>query len=209
MRALALGNYKDAKYHPFTHVDTELQTIFKDHGSMECTEQYEVMDNNILAEYNLFISYTEFGEEEISDEKASAVEDYVKNGGGFLVIHNGISMQRNDKLARLIGGKFTGHPEYTTLPIVINEGTHPIVDGLSSFSMEEEPYRFELALHLETVILAEYEHDGQKWPAAWAHTHGQGRIVYLMPGHHLPSFQVGPYQELIRRAGLWAAKEHN
>ncbi|MFD2874827.1 hypothetical protein ACFTAO_00760 [Paenibacillus rhizoplanae] len=54
--------------------------------------------------------------------------------------------------------------------------------------IEDEPYYFEQHPHFETTVLAEYPHDGAMRPAAWCHTFGEGRVVYLMPGHHLPSF---------------------
>ncbi|MBT2293077.1 hypothetical protein J7E73_28985 [Paenibacillus albidus] len=41
--------------------------------------------------------------------------------------------------------------------------------------------------------------------AAWCHRFGLGRVVYLMPGHHLPSFSVEPFRRMIKRGGLWAA----
>ncbi|MCM3782665.1 ThuA domain-containing protein [Neobacillus mesonae] len=205
-KAMALGNYVDAKYHPFTEVDQELQSILHEEIRVECTDNYSVLNEATLSNYELFISYTEFMDEEITEEQTDALIHYVKNGGGLLVIHNGISLQRSPRLAELIGGRFTGHPEYTELPVIIKEGSHPIVEGFESFTIDEEPYRFDLQLHDDTIIFAEYEHDQERWPAAWAHEYGQGRVVYLMPGHHLPSFHVGSYRELILRSARWAAK---
>lgn len=36
------------------------------------------------------------------------------------------------------------------------------------------------------------------WPAAWAYTCGLGKVVFLMPGHHLPSFQLPEVAKLLR-----------
>lgn len=81
------------------------------------------------------------------------------------------------------------------------------MESLTDFTIDEEPYRFELSPHETTVVFAEYEHDGQRWPAAWAHPYGSGRVVYLMPGHHLPSFRIESVRHLIRESGLWAARK--
>ncbi|GAB6931174.1 hypothetical protein JCM10914A_51570 [Paenibacillus sp. JCM 10914] len=206
MKAIALGQYEGARYHPFTLVDDEIKAIFSDVMEIECTEDYAALQADKLKTYDLFISYAEFSDQEITEEQAQALVSYVEDGGGLLVIHNGISLQRNKQLAQLIGGRFTGHPEYTALPIRYNQGCHhPVIAGLQDFTMDEEPYRFELSPHESTIIIADYEHEGERWPAAWVHTYGAGRVVYLMPGHHLPSFQIEEVRKLIRNGGMWAA----
>ncbi|SFX19109.1 hypothetical protein SAMN04487866_10289 [Thermoactinomyces sp. DSM 45891] len=204
MKAIVLGQYEGAQYHPFTSIDHELQSIFEGVMDVECTDDYAVLRDDKLTNYDLFISYTEFSDLEITEEQAQALISYVRGGGGLLVIHNGISLQQNKELEKLIGGRVTGHPEYTSLPIRYIQGSHPIVENLSDFLIDEEPFRYELSPHESTVILAEYEHDDKRWPAAWAHTYGSGRVVNLMPGHHLPSFQVEPARKLIRNSGMWA-----
>lgn len=106
----------------------------------------------------------------------------------------------------MIGAKFASHPEFTSLPVHIREPNHRIMDRVEPFIVDDEPYRFEFNPHIRTTILAEYEHEGEMWPAAWTHEFGLGRIVYLMPGHRLSAFKVEGYRKLILNAGLWAAK---
>lgn len=43
MKAIALGQYEGAKYHPFTQIDRELQTIFEPAMDVECTDDYAVL----------------------------------------------------------------------------------------------------------------------------------------------------------------------
>lgn len=205
-QALALGDYKHAKYHPFTDVDREIEKIFEGEFAVTSTEDYEQLDPRVLESYSLVISYTEFAKEPLPSAQTAALLSYVANGGGLLAIHNGISLQRSQELGTMLGAKFTGHPPFTALPIKTSGHKHPITEGVDDFVMDEEPYRFDMYPHYQTTILAEYEHDGQLWPAAWTHEYGLGRVVYLMPGHQLASFSVKPFRELIRRGGLWAAQ---
>lgn len=79
------------------------------------------------------------------------------------------------------------------------------MEGIESFDIMEEPYQFDIDNLIETTLLLEYESEGKKWPAAWAHGYGLGRVVYLSPGHQLASFTVPMYRKLIRRSALWAA----
>jgi len=206
IQALALGNYSDAIYHPFEGVDKEIEQIFQGKIDVRSTGDYGMLNEEYLAPYRLFISYTEFLEEKLSPARTAALLSFVARGGGLLAIHNGISLQRNQELAAMIGGKFMSHPEFTSLPIRIREPHHRIMDRVEPFVVDDEPYRFEFDPFIRKTILAEYEHDGEMWPAAWTHEFGLGRVVYLMPGHQLSAFKVEGYRKLIVNAGLWAAK---
>lgn len=207
LKALALGNYLDAKYHPFTDVDKEIETIFQGSIDVNSTDDYNVLNKENLQEIQLFISYTEFSDQPLPAHQTAALLSFVANGGGLLAIHNGISLQRNQELGAMIGANFTGHPPFGTLPIQISEPSHPIMEGIQSFDIDDEPYRFDMYPHYHTTVIAEYEHEGKKWPAAWTHEFGLGRVVYLMPGHQLSAFHVQSYRELIFRSGLWATKQ--
>ncbi|MEK3833160.1 ThuA domain-containing protein [Paenibacillus sp. FSL R7-0128] len=204
-KALAFGSYTEVKYHPFEGVDRELEQLLEPELQVVSTEDYGRMNQAELAECRLVISYTEFSEEQLPAAQSGALLAYVAGGGGLLVVHNGISLQRNQELGAMLGARFTHHPAFTTLQMKVTAPEHPIMEGISDFVIEDEPYYFEKHPHFETTVLAEYPHDGAMRPAAWCHTFGEGRVVYLMPGHHLPSFSSEPLRRMIRRGGLWAA----
>ncbi|WP_154121007.1 ThuA domain-containing protein [Paenibacillus monticola] len=205
IKALALGSYTEAKYHPFAGVDHEFEQVFAGELEVQSSEDYGLLNKDTLSEYKLVIAYTEFSDVKISLQHSSALLSYVAGGGGLLVVHNGISLQRNQELGVMLGGYFTHHPEYTSLHLSIPVPEHPIMQGIGDFVIQDEPYYFEMQPHFETTILAEYPHDGAMRPAAWCHEFGLGRVVYLMPGHHLPSFSVEPFRQMIKQGGLWAA----
>ena len=205
VKALALGSYSEVKYHPFEGVDRELQNILVEDIALTCSEDLTLLNPKDLSSYPLVIAYTEFSDHPLPQEQVAAFISYVVNGGGLLVIHNGISLQRSQELGLMLGAKFTHHPDYTALSISISEPEHPIMQGIEDFVIEDEPYYFEPHPTLQTTILAEYPHDGAMRQAAWCHEFGLGRVVYLMPGHHLPSFSVEPFRQMIRQGALWAA----
>ncbi|WNS41704.1 ThuA domain-containing protein [Paenibacillus sp. MMS20-IR301] len=205
LKALAFGSYSEVKYHPFAGVDREIEGLLAPDLDVISTEDYGLMNPQQLAECSLVVSYTEFSDQPLSAAESGALLSYVAGGGGLLVIHNGISLQRNQELGLMLGAHFTHHPDYTALQMSITAPEHPIMDGISNFVIEDEPYYFEQLPYFATTVLAEYPHGGAMRQAAWCHPFGQGRIVYLMPGHHLPSFSVEPFRRMIRRGGLWAA----
>jgi len=206
-RALALGHYTDARYHPFGGIDEELKAIFEGCMDVEATDQYDRLHADHLSACRLFISCTEFMKEKpLPAGQVQALLAYVAGGGGLLAIHNGISLQRSEALASMLGAVFTGHPPYARLQVHAREPAHPIMQGIDGFAIDDEPYRFAFDSCQRTTVLAEYEHEGERWPAAWAHEYGRGRVVYLMPGHQRSAFQVEMYRKLIRNSGLWAAR---
>ncbi|WP_342438213.1 ThuA domain-containing protein [Paenibacillus sp. FSL L8-0436] len=204
-KALALGSYSEVKYHPFAGVDHEIKRILSPDLQVEASEDYSLLNKDNLEGLKLVIAYTEFSDQKIAPEQSAALLSYVAGGGGLLVVHNGISLQRNQELGAMLGAHFTHHPEYTSLHMKIPEHGHPIMQGISEFVIEDEPYYFEMHPYFETTVLAEYLHEGAMRQAAWCHEFGLGRVVYLMPGHHLPSFSAEPFRQMIRQGGMWAA----
>lgn len=207
IKALAVGSYSEVKYHPFAGVDVELGNILEGTVEVTCTEDLSMFNEESLSSYQLVISYNEFSDHPLPQEQVAALLSYVAGGGGLLVIHNGISLQRNQELGLLLGAQFTHHPEYAALSVTITEPEHPIMLGIEDFVMDEEPYYFEQPRYFNSTVLAEYPHDGEMRRAAWCHEFGMGRVVYLMPGHHLPSFSVEPFRQMIRQGALWAAAD--
>ena len=78
----------------------------------------------------------------LRDDEAYAFEQFVANGGGALLLHNGISIQSQDRILTLAGAKFLGHPHHEV--IRFEPSAHPVIEGCKSFSLDEEPYQFEL-----------------------------------------------------------------
>jgi len=142
--------------------------------------------------------------EEVPEVIVKSLLGFIENGGGILVIHNGISFQSNAEFAELVGGKFTGHPAYTTLEIKIKEPKHIIMEGINDFTIEDEPYRYDFNGFKEKEILFQYQHEGNIYPAAWTRVIGKGRLVYLMPGHNIASFKNETYRKIILRSSMWS-----
>jgi len=201
--AILIGDNEKMKYHPLSGPDRELSDIL-DKFEVEITEDYERFREESLKAFDLCISFTDCWDDKVSDEQAVGLLSYVAHGGGFMSIHNGISLSGRYELAQLHGSKFTGHPEQKVLTYTPAFPGHVITDGIKSFSVLEEPYMFEMDNFADTSILLEYESEGRKWPAAWAHVYGMGRVVYLSPGHNLETFLDPVYRKLIGRSAEWA-----
>lgn len=202
-KALLVGEYSSPDWHPLKNVDQQIISILKAGYEIYATEDYDQFLAENLKQYDLVISYVDKWKGSATSEQVAGLITYVSNGGSFLVIHNGIALQSRYELLQLIGARFTGHPPFRKIDFTVTDGEHPIMKGIDSFSMDEEPYEFELVSHHKQQILLEYT-DGEKLrPAAWTHEYGLGRVVFLMPGHQVESFEHPVYRQILAQAAEW------
>ncbi len=203
-RAVLFGDYSQPHWHPVDGIDREITTMLADSYALHCTEEYGACTRSDLEAFDLLITYADCWQEKTSAQLVDAVLAYVSGGGGLVCIHNGIIMG-DYELAQMVGAKFTHHPPYQRLAFRPT-GDHPILAGIGTFAMDEEPYQFALDPFTERTMLLEYEWDRQWWPAGWVHTFGRGRIVYLAPGHDVEAFRNQTFRRLIVNSCHWACK---
>jgi uncharacterized protein len=199
-----VGDNTDAPWHPLEPVRQELEAILGGDFELECTEDYDRFHSLNHRETPLCISYTDCWKKTLTPEQSEGVIRFVEDGGGLLAIHNGISIAGLPELKELVGGRFITHPPYQTLQYYGTASDHPLLDGVGDFTLEEEPYFFELEHSAACQVIMEYAFEGSRYPAAWAYERGQGHVVYLQPGHHAPSFRPTSYRRLILNSARWA-----
>lgn len=206
-QAILIGDYhQEAPYHPLEPIEKEIRKLMPEGWELHVTDDYDMFTAERLEAYDLCISYTDTFDKKFSVEHTAGIISYVVNGGGLLIIHAGVSMQeQRHEMKLLMGAVYRGHTDYQQLDMCVSSPSHPIMKGISSFSMDEEPYEFSLLSAAERTILMEYNLDGTTWPAAWCSQYGLGRIVYLMPGHHAASFEYPEYRKVVVQSMLWGA----
>lgn len=201
-RILVLGNYEDAMYHPLGGVDERLKEMFPE-KELVCTE-----DTNALLElekgaYAGVISYLDIWDSELTEEQSCILRSFVEGGGALLILHNGISIQNRDELRIMMGGKFLTHPprEEITFKVL----PHEITVGCVGFTLPEEPYQFEMVEDDKEVLLV-YVYRGEEYVAGWSKQVGEGRLVFLTPGHTPEIFDNAEYRTLIKKSMEWCLR---
>lgn len=203
-KCLLLGDYTHPRFHPLQGVDGQISEILNDLLTVQCSENKKMLRIEHLGSYDLCIAYNELWNETVSPHQTAGLLSYVSGGGGLIVLHTGASLTKRNELAQLIGGRFTGASAYEPMKFKVLE--HDITEGMEDFELDEEPYRFEFDPFTERNVLLQYESEGEMLPAAWCHSYGLGRVVFLMPGHHEPSFRHPALRKLILQAATWAAR---
>ncbi len=205
-QALLIGDYgDDAPYHPLDQIQSHIHNLMPEGWELHVSDDYDLFEMERLEAYDLCIVYTDAFNKKISSRHAAGIITYVANGGGLLILHCGVSLQETRyELKQLMGAQYRGHGDYRALEMYVSSPAHPIMQGISTFVMEEEPYEFTLLPGAERTILLEYTMEDETWPAAWCSEYALGRTVYVMPGHHAPSFNYPELQRLITQSILWA-----
>jgi type 1 glutamine amidotransferase len=129
--------------------------------------------------------------------------NYVKKGGGLMIMHGAITVQNNSKaFSKMTGGSFDYHPKQQEIHLKEVDLNHPMVKafngkGLTHF---DEPYFFKNAyfnynfrplLYMEVQQLEglKNEVDEKVIYVSWIKRYGKGRVFYSSPGHNAHSME--------------------
>ncbi len=147
--------------------------------------------------------------EEQRKKKAAELEanliQYVKKGGGLMVVHGGIVMQNNSMpFSEMVGGSFDYHPAQQEITLELADPNHPLLKAFNgeAFVHIDEPYLFNKAyaekdfrplLYMDTSKLTNKKKpiDEQIKYVSWIKKHGKGRVFYVSPSHNAQSFEDG------------------
>jgi uncharacterized protein len=206
LKAIVIGDYSNPAYHPLKNIEGSLKDVLSDKVNLTFTEDRDFFNYEKLSEFKLCILYVDSFGKKLSSSHIAGLLAYVLNGGGLLVIHNGISYQDNAEFAQLVGAKFINHPPYQKLKYKVQGVVHPILEGIEDFEMEEELYTFEFDNFSNHEVLLHASNAEITMPAAWFKNYGSGRVVYLAPGHDVNSFSNSTFRQLIANSVLYVAK---
>ncbi len=145
--------------------------------------------------------------DQLDEQPAQAILDYVAAGGGYVPIHCASFCFRNQRsLVELCGAQFQKHGtgDFST---TIETQDHPITEGLFSFVTWDETYEHHLHNSRDRLVLQSREAGGKSEPWTWVRTHGKGRVFYTAYGHDHRTWENPGFHGLIERGIRWAAGE--
>lgn len=165
----------------------------------------------ILSDWNAFPADAKI--KEWPEPMRRAFLDFVRNGGGHVVVHSGSSsfMEWTD-YRRLCGsgwGKDTGHGPIHTFEVKIADPDHPITRGLEPFRITDELWHRAEQQPRKVLATAVSSKDqggsGGDEPVAMTTEFGRGRGFILLLGHDTQAMEAPGFQALLTRGAEWAA----
>lgn len=185
----------------------ELQPAMASRGiDLVYTETVSSLDLENLKRYDALMLYANI--DEVADEYADAVMEYVNGGGGFVPLHCASFCFRNQpELVALMGGQFKSHQTgvFRATPAEVE---HPILQGYGGFRSWDETYVHHLHNEQNRTIL-EYRVDADgREPWTWVRTQGEGRVFYTAWGHDGRTWSEPGFQNLVERGIRWVVGQN-
>ena len=139
-----------------------------------------------------------------------SIFEHANAGKGLLLIHPAVWYNWEDWPVyneQLVGGGSRSHLPYGQFESRVVAPDHPIMAGVpSSFSLEDELYRFEANAQNDSLLVLAVGIDAEnqiKYPIAWVLPHPTRRIVGITLGHDGYTHQSDVYQTILVNSVLW------
>lgn len=166
------------------------------------------LTEEVLSETDVLIWWGHKVHEEVSEEIAERVKEYVLEGMGLIVLHSGHFSKVFKKLmGTTCDLKWREANEKERLWVV--DPTHPITEGLGEYIEleKEEMYgeHFDIPAPNELVFVSWFE-GGEVFRSGATFKRGRGKIFYFRPGHEsYPTYHNKEIQKVIINGVKWAA----
>jgi len=212
--------------HDWKATTPEIERVLAAGGrfSVEVTEHPEQIDaaalkrfDVVLSNWNCFHRDTPPPVIEWPAEVRAAYESFVRDGGGFAVVHAGGSSfykhpwpAYEEMVIARYGFGQTAHGVQHVFSVQIAEPEHPITRGMADFMSHDELWHRPLVAEGATVLArvfsaAEEGGSGAYEPSAFVRNFGKGRCFTTLLGHGLRGLRNPAFGALLRRGVEWAA----
>lgn len=142
--------------------------------------------------------------EDMTSTYVNAVTEFVQKGKGCVALHLA-AVPFNEDFTKMMGGHFLTHPPIQEFTIHVDDPHHPIINGIPSFTVVDEIYVTDYdpaSIHI--LLSASFE--GKQSPMTWTKPYGDGRVVYIAPGHDFRTFLNPYFLQLVEQAVHWASR---
>ncbi|MBJ6368374.1 ThuA domain-containing protein [Snuella sedimenti] len=164
--------------------------------------------------YDLLKQNSSLSDEDINNKAIEYEEnlmDYVKKGGGLMLLHGAIVVQNNSKqFSEMVGGSFDYHPRQQKMHVKEVDANHPLVKAFKGKGLThvDEPYFFKNAyfnynfrplLYIDADKLKglrEKPENNINY-VSWIKRHGKGRVFYSSPSHNAQSLDNPEFLQFL------------
>lgn len=176
-------------------------------GGDAYTGDYAALTAEGLADVDLLVIYTTGTQRFGAD--VTAIREFVEGGKALVGIHNAAdSFTDTEEYVQLIGAKFRTHPAQLDITTEIVDSSHPITQGVTTFTVHDELYLFSAYDPARVHLLAQthsYDDNGPI-PIAWTREPGSGRVFYLSLGHNPSTLADANWQHFFKNGVEWALR---
>src|SRR5687767_12467186 len=167
------------------------------------TDELEDLNTAELDKYHVLMLYN--NHTTVTQPQLSALTEFVKDGGGLVVLHcASASFQNSEEFIRLVGAAFLSHGT-GTFGVTRTQANHPAIQGVAAFTTWDETYIHTKHNPVGRTVLEVRSADGHDEPWTWVKNYGNGRVYYTAWGHDQRTWGQQGFQDQVTRATLWTA----
>ncbi len=196
MRVLMSRHSEGWEHTYLPHAEVAIKKLGKQSGLFDAvtTARSRLITAADLAKFDVLVFATT-GELPLDDAQKKALLDFVRNGKGFVGIHNATdTFYKWAEYGKMLGAYFAGHPWTQEVAIKVDDTKHPATAMLGkSFRVMDEIYTMKdwdagkhhvlMSLDTSSVDLSKDPRKDKYYPMAWCHEYGKGRVIYTALGH--------------------------
>ena len=203
LEILLLGH--DSKHH-YSEKFAEIisQEFFKDGINISYTTNPNDLNEQNLAKYDGLMIYA--NHDTISSSQEKALLNFVKSGKGFIPVHSAsFCFQNSPEYINMVGGQFKEHKTDTFMATIV-DAKHPIMKGVTAFSVWDETYvHHKLAKDIH--VLTERVEGDHHEPYTWVKNYGKGKVFYTAYGHDERSWKNPEFLKMLKNGVVWAVDD--
>lgn len=208
-----------ANNHDWKTTTPVLKEILKASGrfTVDVVTEPEKLTKERLAGYEILLSnWNVFGKKKPapwSEALKTAYADFVRGGGGHVVVHAGSSAFYDWPDYQAIGlatwKDGTGHGKPHEFEVRIADDTHPVTREMKNFKTTDELW-YRPFVQKDAHVLAEsFSSTTGNWePTAMVGRFGKGRCFTLLLGHDTKTMQSDGFQSLLVRGTAWSLRQN-
>jgi hypothetical protein len=197
--------------------------MFEGNEGVECTHVVLKDDSELFEDisawpYQAIVLYNMT--QKISEKRQQNFVKLLDRGVGLVVLHHAIAAYSEwAEFRKIIGaryflsdvtenGKTFPRSQYehgVDFKIHAADTSHPITQGISDFTVNDETYKGYL-LEPDNHVLLTTDHPKCQKEIGWTRTYGKARVCYLQMGHGDSIFSDPNYRRLVLQAIRWTGE---
>ncbi len=159
-------------------------------------------------------------EEGVTEFMPKDLRAYIEKGHKVLFLHSGNSFMkttgREDNIEKpnreyidLVGNYFISHPTRCDVRAHIEQPEHPLMAGVTDFTVRDEHYNCEIVAKDIQVLFTTHSATGGDRVGAYIRKVGAGEVIVSMPGHLVSVFEEPSYRRFLLNVLAYGGGEHS
>lgn len=210
VKVLVCGDLTNTIWHPLSRVAEEIKSLLGDDCDIVFVEHFESLGVKGYFQFDVCIFHMEnyMDKEGTWPWITNDIVTYVANGGKVLLPHVPEILQSTE-ISQMFGCRFRMHPPMYDVTFRVMDSEHAITKNVKDFTVFEERHQLLFDNNTPTEVFLTVDCSEGETPAGWSASFGLGKVVYLMPGHHVETYRNEEFRKLFKNAVLWLAEKKN